>query len=55
MIEFDEKGNATAEKSARAVEQRGPPVEPDPKGAGRPSSAVIHRAGINRAGDRIFE
>src|ERR1019366_6416862 len=23
----------------------------DPKGAGRPSSAVIHRAGINRAGD----
>ena len=26
-------------------------LEPDPKGAGRLSSAVIHRAGINRAGD----
>jgi hypothetical protein len=34
-----------------SVTKRSSRLEPDPKGAGRPSSAVIHRAGINRAGD----
>ena len=33
------------------IEQVKAALEPDPKGAGRPSSAVIHRSGINRAGD----